>query len=166
MTAGTRDHLSPGADDAHAAHRSSLHLRSLPEPKCGVHLRVFPLPSLQSTLSFDIVLDWDVFFCHLVCLPGTDGEAVAWEFVFMGIFGAIAILLALFHFVMTRIFAVLYVCLSIGNGGVFVLTMLFVFYPVSAHVRGLLSFDDIVAASVVGSATIAVLQLNALLRGP
>ena len=31
MTAGTRDHLSPGADDAHAAHRSSLHLRSLPE---------------------------------------------------------------------------------------------------------------------------------------
>jgi hypothetical protein len=78
----------------------------------------------------------------------------------------IAILLALFHFVMTRSFAVLYVCLSIGSEGVFVLTMLFVFYPVSAHVRGLLSFDEIVAASVVGSATIAVLQVSALLRGP
>jgi hypothetical protein len=131
------------------------------------------------------VLDWDAWFCHLVCLPGTHGELLAWELVFMAIFGAIATLLAWLHLFMTRlarwaargatgtrsrpgsgIFAVLYVCFSIGNGGVFVLTMLFVFYPVSAHVRGLLSFHEIVAASVVGSATIAVLQLNALLRGP
>jgi hypothetical protein len=112
------------------------------------------------------VLDWDAWFCHLVCLPSTHGELLAWELVFMGIFGAIATLIALVHLIMTRIFAVLYVSLSVCNGGIFVLTMMFVFYPFSAHVRGLLSFDQIVDGLVIESATIAVLQVIAPLRGP
>jgi hypothetical protein len=53
MTAGTRDHLSPGADDAHAAHRSSLYLRSLPEL-----LATFAPFMIGAIILFDAVEYW------------------------------------------------------------------------------------------------------------
>lgn len=85
----------------------------------------------------------------------------------MAIFGAIAIVLAMIHLIMSKVLAMLYVCRSgIGNGAAFAQTVLLVFYPVSAHVRDVLSVNQVAISLSAGAATIAFLQVVALLRGP
>jgi hypothetical protein len=110
----------------------------------------------------------DPWLCqNLICPPSTHGQLIVLELICMVMFGLIALVMAAVHAAFSRAFALLYVCRSgIGNGAAFPLSILFIFYPVSENVRGLVTLEQAFIALMIGSAAVAVMQLYALLKGP
>jgi hypothetical protein len=114
-------------------------------------------------------LNIDPWMCaHVRCLPASHGELIFLEFACMVLFAIVAVVMTVVsHFAFARAFSILYICRSgIGNGATFPVSVLLALYPFSENVHGLFSNEQVLVALMIGSATVAALQLYALLKGP
>jgi ABC-type transport system involved in cytochrome c biogenesis permease subunit len=84
----------------------------------------------------------------------------------MAVFGVISTGLAIYRLSPTRGFDIFHVLRSIGSGAVFPPAVMVIFYPVSEHVRALISTQALAVVVMFGGAATVVLTVYALFKPP